>query len=694
MATQAVEFVVPLRSNMDATSVGAKAANLGRVMDLGLSVSGGVALSRNALRLFLKENDLTQRAQRLMDNEIDEASRAVEYKALCTAVLKAPIPRQVMEAAAPIVQTLLADSPSGIAVRSSGMHEDLEKASFAGVYESFLGIRTERDLWLAVRRCWCALWVPHAVDYALRMGIRPEVDGMGVLLQSLVAADSAGVLFTADPRTGNPWRFVLESTWGLARDLVGSAGATPADRFLCEWDSGAILSRDIGRKKTALVPGARGIDIVDIPAEQQALPSLTDDLASRIAQAGLQIDRAFGVRVDVEWAVEADTVHIVQARPLTALPEFFPHHLPPHLKDQTWRRPGLWYFMLRNVDGSVILPIYRDKLITEWYNRYLQVGCMETPVSRKSGVEQDFHGHRYLAEAHATWPWPHVPFSEREQFLIEHEPQMRADFLHNSRTRVPATEQRALRLENESNTLELAIDAILWVREEMWDLGAFFVAGPAQHLAYRCRELLSAFVDEHLPNTDLNDLLSGHHPELDPYQPHVMIAEAERVAQLLEPERDRFQELSLDEWIRTLEAGDAPSSFMAAFEESCDRFALVPPWRFRSIAASLRWHSIQYLRLLRSALKGGPRIAQAVEEMTLRREAMVAEARQALAACKPDELPHFERLHDWALFWGPALNHRILRADVPGRRLMRLFGKMREILLAAGLVLCQVSIEG
>jgi len=535
------------------------------------------------------------------------------------------------------------------------------------------------------------------------MGIHPEVDGMGVLLQSLVAADSAGVLFTADPRTGNPWRFVLESTLGLACDLVGSAGETPADRFLFQWDSGEVLSRDIARKKTALVPGARGIDIIDIPADQQALPSLTDDLASRIAQVGLQIDRAFGVRVDVEWAVEADTVHIVQARPLTALPEFFPHHLPPHLKDRTWRRPGLWYFMLRNVDGSVTLPIYRDKLITEHYSRDLEVGPVETPFHLKCGAEKDFHGHRYLVEGKTDWP--QVPASQLEQYLIEYEPRFRFNFLHTNNTKFPAIEKRTERLENEVKTLAQAIDAILWVREENWGLGVGL--GPAQHLAHRCRELLSAFVDEHLPNTDLNDLLSGHHAELDPYQPHVMIAEAEKVSQLLESERDRFQDLTLDELIRSLEAGDAPLPFMEALEESCNRFALVPPWQFKSIAVSqtgtrmadgdpheprdvygtsLRWHSIQFLRLVRSALKGNTKIAQVVEETTLRREAVVAEARQALTARKPDELPRFERIHDWALFWGPALNHRVLRADVPGRRLLRLFRKMREILLATGLV--------
>jgi len=155
------------------------------------------------------------------------------------------------------------------------------------------------------------------------MGIQPAVDGMGVLLQSLVFADSAGVLFTADPLTGNPWRFVLESSFGLARDMVASTGNMPVDRFVFEWDTGKIHSREIVPKKTALVLGDSGIDTIDIPLDQQSEPSLNDNLASRIAQVGLQIDRAFGVRVDVEWVTKGNDIHIVQVRPITALPEFF-----------------------------------------------------------------------------------------------------------------------------------------------------------------------------------------------------------------------------------------------------------------------------------------------------------------------------------------------------------------------------------
>ena len=703
MTKPSVEFVVPLRPGLDGNAVGTKAANLGRLMDLGLTVPAGVTISRSALRLYLEESDLVDRALGLLNEEFDEASRAEEYKALCRAVLEAPIPRQVAEAAAQVVQTLLAESRSGIAVRSSGGHEDSEKASFAGVYESFLGICKERELWQAVRRCWCASWAPHAIDYARRVGVSPEVDGMAVLVQSLVAADSAGVLFTADPQTGNPWKFVLQSVFGLAQDLMGSGGTTTADRFLLEWDSAEILDRDIARKKTALVSGTTGIDRVDLPVDRQQSPSLTDDMARRIARAGLLIDRAFGVRVDVEWAVSGDTIHIVQARPLTALPEFFPHHLPPHLADRTWRPPHLWYFMLRNVDGTVTLPIYRDKLVTEWYNRYLQVGQQETPLHRRSGAELHFHGHRYLVTGEAVWPY--VPSTEYESFLTEHEPRIRADFLHNSQTRYPEIDRRALQLEQEASTLQEAIDATLWARDEMWDLGSAG-AGPAQHLAHRCGELLSVFVAEHLPHTDLNDLLPGHHPDLEPYQPHVMLEEAQDAAQQLGPVRERWEGLTLGEWIRKLEAEDAPMSFLSELAASCERLALVPPWRFKSILASpadtmgkgathesgdvygtsLRWHSIQYLRLIRSSLIGSRKIAEVVAEVTHRRDEAVAAARGFLEIRNPGELPRFDQYHDWALFWGPALNHRILRTAVPGHRLHRLFRRMREVLQAAGLV--------
>ena len=345
MATTNNVLLVNLQHAHNYEGVGAKSANLAKTMEMGLSVPPGCVITQQALNLFLKQNGLFSMAQELIEaNEWDDVTRTAQYETLCEAVQKAPIPQSILEAVIPSIQTLLDGSPNGLAVRSSGVHEDSGKASFAGVYESFLGIRSETDLWRAIRNCWCASWSRHAIDYARRMDIQPTADGISVLIQSLVPADSAGVLFTADPLTGNPWRFVLESTFGLAQDLVGSTGTTPADRFLFEWDTGEILSQEIAKKKTALFPTNTNINNINIPPDQQSEPSLSNDLATQIAQVGLQLDRAFGTRVDIEWVVKENRIYIVQVRPITALPSFFPHHLPMHASNETWSlAPGLLY---------------------------------------------------------------------------------------------------------------------------------------------------------------------------------------------------------------------------------------------------------------------------------------------------------------------------------------------------------------
>ena len=676
-------LVVELQKEVDPDLAGAKSANLGRIIDLGLSVPPGAIITRTALRLFLEESGLLKTAQRVIDTHGGEGEqRTGAYKTLCEQVLTSPIPSSVENAVSAVSEDLLAKASYGLAVRSSGVHEDSATASFAGVYDSFLGVRSEEDLWRAIRRCWCGYWSPRAVDYAHKMGVTIDVDGMAVLLQTLVNADSAGVLFTVDPLTGNPWQFVLESSLGLARDLVASTGVSPADRYLFEWDTGEIVDRKIAEKETILVPsGSGGLDNVEVPSEGRAEPSLRDGIAIRIAQVGLQIDRAFGARVDIEWVVEGDDIHIVQVRPVTAVPSFFPHHLPPHLADRTWLPAPHWHFPFSAIKGKVMPPLYRDTLIAEKFNRYLQLGTIELPTHRRSGAEMDFHGHRYVIQDER---WPRVSATQREQYLIEYEPQMRADYLHDIYARFPASEKRAIQLAAGVNTLADAIDALLWAREEMWEMYAI-TGGPSQGMFGTCLNLLREFVDTHLPDVDVNDLMLGHHAALEPYFPQVLVTDAENMAQLLEPERERFDGLSLSGWIRALRAGDAPSSFITGLDEHCVRRGLWKPSQFIEIDPyDEGWETVLFLRLIRSALKGGQRIVEANEEATRRREAVAAEVGKTLAE-QPEELERFERLHDWALFWGPALNNRAW-TTVAGRRISLLFREMQKFLQRAGLV--------
>ena len=343
--------------------------------------------------------------------------------------------------------------------RSSSIYEDTAQASFAGVYESFLGIHSLEALWTSIQKCWCSAWAPSALDYADKIDIEPEPDAMAVLVQPLLAADSAGVLFTADPRTGNPWRFVLESTFGLAQELLGSSGAFAPDRFVFAWDSGEILERYIAVKPMMWRAGDSGIEPVPLPAKQNTAPSLPDEMAMRIARLALQVDRAFDGRVDIEWVLVRDEVHLVQVRPLTALPPFFPHYLPRQARDHTWRLVPQWHFAHRMVQGKLMPPLYRDLSIVEKDVRYHRVGPIEMPAQCHAGAEMDFNGHRYQIR---NFPWSCVPLDgpleRREAFLVEYEARLRQDYLDGIKRRRPALAEEGGRLRRQARSVSARIE--------------------------------------------------------------------------------------------------------------------------------------------------------------------------------------------------------------------------------------------
>jgi phosphoenolpyruvate synthase/pyruvate phosphate dikinase len=322
-----------LGKGLDLSLVGAKAANLGKAIEYGFKVPPGFTVTRQALAVLLDETGLLKPVQALL-NQAEESSyqeRTKTYEAIGDRLSAVSIPPSLIEVFEPLAEALFAEAPYGLAVRSSGIYEDSAVANFAGVYESFLGIRTMEELWAAMRQCWCAAWSPSALDYARKMGVDPEPDAMGVLVQRLIPAQSAGMLFSADPQTGNPWRFVLESGFGLAQELVGGTGTTPADRFVVEWDSGRIISKEIADKSKMYVADDAGLMAIELSDQERSTASLSDTMVTRVAQQGLAIDRAFACRVDIEWVVADDEIYIVQVRPITALPDFF-HIICRHIK--------------------------------------------------------------------------------------------------------------------------------------------------------------------------------------------------------------------------------------------------------------------------------------------------------------------------------------------------------------------------
>ena len=656
---QSTGLVIELQQGLDLSSVGAKSANLGKAIEHGFRVPPGFAITRQAFHLFLEQSDLLGSLQRLLKHPVDRphTERTKAYHAFCQKLLATPIPQPLIDAVAPFADALFAEALCGLAVRSSSIYEDSATASFAGVYESFLGIHSLEVLWTSIQKCWCSAWAPSALDYAHKMGIEPEPDGMAVLVQPLLAADSAGVLFTADPRTGNPWRFVLESTFGLAQELVGTSGAFAPDRFVFAWDSGEILERRLTDKTRIWQAGPDGVQSAALSPARRRAPSLSDETAGRLARLALQVDRAFDCRVDIEWVLVQGELHLVQVRPLTALPEFFPHYLPRHARNQTWRLVPQWNFPHSMVQGKLMPPLYRDLSIVEKDVRYHRVGPLEMPAQCHAGAEMDFNGHRYQIEKGA---WACVPLGgpleRREAFLVEYEARLRQDYIDGYQNRRLEWASKAVELRRQAHSVAERLDAILWARDMLFDLFGL-LAGPGQVLTAVCNHLLQDFIGRHLPGCEMADLLQGHHPDITPYYQQVQVEAAEKLAHAV-GDRQAFMAMDLSELVAHLAEEKVDSPFILAFERYCNDMGLIPPNRSAGTADGWQRHR-SMLQLVRGAIRAWGRDTRKVqEEAASRREAALATARRTLAAKAPDQLTRFERLLDWAYFWGPALNDR------------------------------------
>jgi len=293
-------YHIALSKAVDFSQAGGKAANLARAVQLGFQVPEGFALSRAALRFFLETNRFLPNVRTTLEgyDGLEWRERMERFEALRAAALKLPIPRAVQAEVEPLFLELLDRSPAGVAVRSSSVCEDLEMASFAGIYASFLGMITLEDFWQSVVRCWCSTWSPQAVAHAQKMGILISIDSIGVLVQTLIPAESSGVAFTVDPVTGNLWHFVLNATFGLAPRLVD--GSAPADRFVLAWDNGEILEKRIVRKPGALVFQDERVCEVALPERQPQTTSLSDEQAQAVGKMALAADRTFDRRMDLE----------------------------------------------------------------------------------------------------------------------------------------------------------------------------------------------------------------------------------------------------------------------------------------------------------------------------------------------------------------------------------------------------------
>ncbi|MCZ6817740.1 MAG: PEP/pyruvate-binding domain-containing protein [Planctomycetota bacterium] len=318
-------------------TLGGKAVNLARVEQAGFRVPSTLAIGSGGLRLFLADNGFTPLVSSYLQG-ISGAGLSAgdeQYRRLVEKIREGEFPNELENEVRDAAEKTLRRSPFGIAVRSSAGHEDSEQARFAGVFESFVGVMCADAALDKVVSCGCSAWSPRAVRYMARMGLEPIVHGMAVMLQEVVPATSSGVIYTADPVTGNPWQFAMRATPGLSIDLMSGSGA--GDTYKTDWDTGAIIEKEIVSKQTVMNATPDGVQTTVHRAGRSDESALGDDDVTVIARIARALDEAFDKRLDIEWILTPDGPWIVQARPMTALPPFFPAELTESRKNQTWQ---------------------------------------------------------------------------------------------------------------------------------------------------------------------------------------------------------------------------------------------------------------------------------------------------------------------------------------------------------------------
>jgi len=298
------------------SKTGGKAASLALLSAAGFPVPPGMVVTMDAYRSAIEQGVVSAPIKGCLSDldYKDEAAVSRCSETIRDRIISSPIDPKLVEAINSSIRQV--GGASLWAVRSSATAEDLPEASFAGQHDTFLGVSAD-DVVECVKRCWASYWNARAISYRHEAGMDHMVHGIAVVIQKMVDARCAGVLFTTDPVRNRKGAMVIESSWGLGESIV--SGVVSPDRFECDKRTLVITQRSIAKKVSSVVLSEGGKAEAPIEGDKQIQPSLTDGEIRALAEIGLKIEALLGRPQDIEWAIEGDRIFILQARPVTSV---------------------------------------------------------------------------------------------------------------------------------------------------------------------------------------------------------------------------------------------------------------------------------------------------------------------------------------------------------------------------------------
>ncbi|HTQ36069.1 MAG TPA: PEP/pyruvate-binding domain-containing protein [Steroidobacteraceae bacterium] len=304
----------------DRPSVGGKGGSLGELTRAGIAVPEGFVVRTAAFEEFIavleRERPVRAAVAALAAEDLDGITALSAQ--LSARLQAAPLPAAPRaELAAAHGRLCAGDARAPLAVRSSATTEDAADASFAGLQDTYLWVMGAGDVERQVRACWASLYSVPSMAYRRRNGLPENEVAMAVVVQKMVHARSAGVMFTRSPTSGDRSVIVIEGAWGLGSAVVG--GEVTPDRFVLGKLTGEISVREIRDKHVRHVPRpGGGVAEEATPPPLREMPCVSDEELQQLREVARRIEKHYGRPQDIEWAIDGGgALRILQSRPET-----------------------------------------------------------------------------------------------------------------------------------------------------------------------------------------------------------------------------------------------------------------------------------------------------------------------------------------------------------------------------------------
>ena len=309
----------------DRVRVGGKNASLGSMINAGLPVPPGFAVTTDAYDIFGTRPDLNEEIKRVIGNvdPEDVAGLQTVSREVRDLIESQPVPDDVAAAVTTAYDALCEYCDVDrmpVAVRSSATAEDLPDSSFAGQQDTFLWVMGADAVLENMRRCWSSLFTDRAIAYRRERGFDNVHVSMSVGVQKMVDPKASGVAFTLDPATGDRSKVAIDASWGLGEAVV--SGQVTPDNYLVDKVILEVCSRKISHKHVEFRVNGAGIEMADVEDERADAPCLTDEEVRAVTAMAKRAERHYGQPQDVEWAIDrhlpdGDNIVLLQSRPET-----------------------------------------------------------------------------------------------------------------------------------------------------------------------------------------------------------------------------------------------------------------------------------------------------------------------------------------------------------------------------------------